>query len=44
MLLFMLNLYNNQIIIHVRALIGQPAIVYYASTLMEKSCVFWIII
>ena len=31
-------LYNNQV--NVRALIGQSAMVYCASKLMEKSCVF----
>ena len=35
-------LYNNQI--NARALIGQSGMVYYASKLMEKSRVFWVII
>ena len=35
-------LYNNQINVH--ALIGQSAVVYCTSKLMEKSCVFWTII
>ena len=37
-----LYLYNNQI--NARALIGQSAMVYCASNLMEKSRVFWIVI
>ena len=36
------RLYNNQI--NAGALIGQSAMVYCASKLMEKSRVFWIII
>ena len=41
-LIYPIFLYNNQI--NARALIGQSAMVYCASKLMEKSRVFWIII
>ena len=39
---FYYSLYNDQI--HAHALIGQSAMVYCASKLMEKSYIFWIII
>ena len=36
------RLYNNQV--NADALIGQSAMVYCAGKLMEKWCVFWIMI